>query len=106
MSNPFLAKLAAGLARVGPSIQVVGPRTRATLRVDIPSLAQPLAPAIPWDWHSPGPGQISLERFNLYDTQPASCEAAAPFVSGTASFSEAYQAFLGLVAPSFTPASM
>lgn len=137
MSNSFLSGLTAELARVGPTFTPLRPtrrdffgagialltagcaprlspndpsRTRAPLALtggDMPSSVQPLDPAIPWDWPSTGPGQISLQQFNFCDTQPASSRPGSSFSFGAGSFSDAYLRFLDLAeATSRVPASM
>ncbi|MET0401118.1 MAG: hypothetical protein ABW123_01890 [Cystobacter sp.] len=79
------------------------------LLAKVPSASTPPAvqlvdPAIPWDWPTLGPNQISRQQFEFCDTQPTSCAPGVPFTSGLGSFSKAYQDFLRLIdAAKFQP---
>jgi hypothetical protein len=116
MSNPFLSSftnaLMNALEQRGPSVangarSFAATRPRGTADAEPGPCAQPVDPAIAWDWPEVGPSRISLQQWNFCDTQPASEAAGQQFASGSGSFSGAYRSLLELVdATKFVPPSM
>lgn len=98
-SISFPLALASALALLPPADRVelaaVGQVSEASSR--LPTAAQPVVAAIPWNWPVAGPNQISLQQFTFSDTQPQSCEAGAEFLTGGSSVSEAYAMFLQII---------